>query len=116
MCSSDLKQTRDYDDSVSSHPRPQIQEDTIKTAEIQVERKIFVFTFKENLRGRFLRISEESGSKRNSIIVPASGLDDFKRLVHEMVKALDEVPPKTERADDDDSIGNRKPRPRFPLP
>jgi hypothetical protein len=101
------KSPRVYDDSQSSQPRQQIQEDTIKTAELQVERKIFMFAFKENLRGRFLRITEESGTKHNSIIVPASGLEDFKRLVSEMVRASETLPPKNDTAEEDDSVGNR---------
>ncbi|HZI32329.1 MAG TPA: hypothetical protein VFF11_08295, partial [Candidatus Binatia bacterium] len=50
-------------------------------------------TLKENPRGRFLRISEEVGGRRNSIIIPATGLKDFERLFSEMVKASDEHPP-----------------------
>lgn len=93
-------------DSKYGGPRPQIDEDTLKTTEIQIERKIFVFTLKENVRGRFLRITEEVGGKRNTIIIPATGLDDFKRLMNEMVKAADELPAKTEAPKDDDNVGN----------
>ena len=90
-------------------PRPIVQEDTIKTSEIQVERKIFTITLKENPQGRFLRITEEAGTKRNSIIVPITGLDDFKRVITEMAKAAEEMPaPKQAPAEEpDDSIGNR---------
>ena len=77
-------------------PRPFVQEDTLKTGEIQIERKFFVLTLKENPRGRFLRISEEVGGKRNSIIIPSTGLADFKKLVDEMVKASDKIPAKGE--------------------
>ena len=76
-------------------PRPQVNEDTLKSAEIQVERKTFLFTLKENVRGRFLRITEDGVGRRNSIIIPVTGLEDFKRLVNEMVKAADELPPNT---------------------
>jgi hypothetical protein len=74
-------------------PRPFVQEDTLKSEQIQIERKSFHLTLKENPRGRFLRISEEVGDKRNSIIVPVTGLEDFKRLFGEMVKASGELPP-----------------------
>ena len=79
----------------SQAPRPFVQEDTLKTGEIQIERKFFVLTLKENPRGRFLRISEEVGGKRNSIIIPAPGLRDFQNLINEMVKASDEIPAKS---------------------
>ena len=75
-------------------PRPFIQEDTLKSCEIQIERKFFVLTLKENPRGRFLRITEEVGGKRNTIIIPAPGLKDFQNLINEMVKASDEIPVK----------------------
>ena len=73
-------------------PRPFVQEDTLKSVQIQIERKSFLLTLKENPRGRFLRISEEVGGKRNSIIIPATGLQDFKRLLDEMVVSSNELP------------------------
>ena len=91
-------------------PRPFVQEDTLKTAELQVERKIFTLTLKENPRGRFLRITEEAGTKRNTIIIPITGLDDFKRVVNEMAKAAEALPapkPAEDAEDPNDSIGNR---------
>jgi len=75
-------------------PRPFVQEDTLKSERIQIERKSFLMTLKENPRGRFLRISEEVGGKRNSIIIPATGLKDFKKLLDEMATSSNELPPK----------------------
>ena len=49
----------------------------------------------ENHRGRFLRITEEVTSKRNSIIIPAAALNEFMKLIDEMVKASEEIPAKT---------------------
>jgi hypothetical protein len=74
-------------------PKPPVHEDTLKTDKVQIERKTFVFTLKENPRGRFLRITEDVGGRRDTIIIPAPGLEDFKRLVDEMVKAAAETPP-----------------------
>jgi hypothetical protein len=76
-------------------PRQPVQEDTLKSEQIQIERKTFVLTLKENPRGRFLRISEENNAKRNSIIIPAPGLKDFQKLINEMVKASAEIPAKS---------------------
>jgi hypothetical protein len=73
-----------------------MNEDTLKTEKIQVERKTFIFTLKENPRGRFLRITEDVGGRRDNVIIPATGLEDFKRIVDEMVKASAEIPPKAE--------------------
>lgn len=75
-------------------PKPPVQEDTLKSEKIQIERKTFVFTLKENPRGRFLRITEDVGGRRDTIIIPSTGLEDFKKLVDEMVKASGEMPEK----------------------
>jgi len=53
---------------------------------------------KENPRGRFLRISEEVNGKRNAIIIPSTGLADFKKLLDEMVKADKKITAKSEPA------------------
>lgn len=74
-------------------PRPPVQEDTLKSAQLQIERKSFVFTLKENVRGRLLRITEDIGGRRNSIIVPTTGLHEFRQLLDEMIRASEEMPP-----------------------
>ena len=73
-----------------------MQEDTLKSCEVRIERKFYELVLKENAKGRFVRITEAGGNKRNSIIVPGSGLKDFQKLVAEMVKACDEIPAKPE--------------------
>jgi len=77
-------------------PKAPVNEDTLKTDKVQIERKTFVFTLKENPRGRFLRITEDVGGRRDTIIIPAPGLEDFKRLLDDMVKAAAEMPAKGE--------------------
>jgi hypothetical protein len=80
-------------------PKPSVVEDTIKTDKVQIERKTFVFTLKENPRGRFLRITEDVNGRRDAIIVPATGLDDFRRILDAMLRASAETPPKAEPQD-----------------
>ncbi len=77
-------------------PRPPIQEDTLKSAQVQIERKSFMFTLRENPRGRLLRISEETNGRRNAIIIPSTGLEEFAKIVAEMAKAASELPPTQE--------------------
>jgi PurA-like ssDNA and RNA-binding protein len=74
-------------------PKPPVNEETLKTDKVQIERKTFVLTLKENPRGRFLRITEDVGGRRDTIIIPAPGLEDFKKVFEEMVKAAAELPP-----------------------
>ena len=76
-------------------PRPPVNEETLKSEKIQIERKTFLFALKENPRGRFLRITEDVGGRRDTIIIPAPGLEDFKKVIDQMVEAAEE-PPKTE--------------------
>lgn len=75
-------------------PKPPVAEETIRSDKVQIERKTFVFALKENPRGRFLRITEDVGGRRDTIIIPAPGLEDFKKLLEEMVKAANNTPPK----------------------
>jgi hypothetical protein len=74
--------------------RPPVIEDTLKTDKIQVERKTFVISLKENPRGRFLRITEDVNGRRDTIILPATGLTEFKRVVDEMVRMSEDTPAK----------------------
>ncbi len=75
-------------------PRPGSNEETLKTEKIQIERKTFVFALKENPRGRFLRITEDVSGRRDTIIIPAPGLEDFKKILEEMVRTSEATPEK----------------------
>jgi hypothetical protein len=69
-----------------------VHENTLVLEQIYVERKAFVFALKENPRGRFLRVTEDSGKHIANLIIPASGLQDFKKVVDEMILASDKMP------------------------
>lgn len=71
---------------------PGVHEETLRTAKIQIERKTFLFALKENPRGRFLRITEEVSGRRDTIIIPAPGLEEFKKEVDEMVTLSKNTP------------------------
>ena len=53
----------------------------------QVERKLFSFSLRENPRGRFLRITEDVGGRRDTIIIPSTGLADVAAILNHMVEA-----------------------------
>ncbi len=67
-------------------------DETIKSERIQIERKLFLFTLKENPRGRFLRITEDVGGRRDTIIIPATGLADFAKVIEAMAEAKNSNP------------------------
>ena len=77
-----------------SSSKPPVHEDTLKSDKVQIERKTFIFTLKENPRGRFLRITEDVSGRRDTIIIPATGLEDFKKIVDGMVTSSKEIPEK----------------------
>ena len=95
MISNERPSSHGFSSYGNSGPRPGVIEETPKTDKIQIERKTFVLALKENPRGRFLRITEDVNGRRDTIIVPATGLEDFKRLVEDMTKASAETPAKT---------------------
>ena len=52
-----------------------------------IERKQFFFDLKENPRGRFLRITEDVGGRRDTIIIPSTGLEQFRDMVDDTIRA-----------------------------
>ncbi len=59
----------------------------VASRELQVERKHYFIEFRENERGRFLRITEESHGRRNTVIVPSTGLNEFNEAVDAVIVA-----------------------------
>lgn len=58
---------------------------------IQIERKQFYFDLKENPRGRFLRITEDVGGRRDTIIIPSTGLEQFMDVISRAIKVSQEA-------------------------
>lgn len=83
-----------YGRSYAPSSKPSVQEDTLHTDKVQIERKTFIFTLKENPRGRFLRITEDVSGRRDTIIIPATGLGDFQKMVEQIVKVSAATPEK----------------------
>ncbi len=54
---------------------------------LQAERKTLSLSLRQNSRGRFLRITEEVGGRRDAIVVPASGLEDFRQALDNVLAA-----------------------------
>jgi hypothetical protein len=60
-------------------------EDTISYRELTIERKHFIIELRENERGRFLKITEAAHGRRNSVIIPSTGLDEFEDKLDEVL-------------------------------
>ena len=57
----------------------------IEAKEVQIERKHFYVEFRENDRGKFLRITEEAHGRRNTIIIPSTGLEQFTAAIEDVL-------------------------------
>lgn len=72
--------------------QPRMQSDTLKSAEVQIDHKVFIVSLKENIRGRCLVITEIHRDRKNMVLIPQSGLAEFSNLLGEMVKTESELP------------------------
>ena len=60
--------------------------DPLASEKIAVERKIFFLDLKENNRGRFLKITEDVGGRRDTIMVPAEAFKDFAEAFARLIE------------------------------
>jgi hypothetical protein len=63
---------------------PRAPEELLASRTLTLERKTIHVMVKKNSRGSFLRIVEESGNTRSSVIIPDSGIRDFIATVTEV--------------------------------
>ena len=66
----------------------------LQSHSIRVERKFITFDLRENPRGRFLRITEEVNGRRDAIIVPVTGLEEFREALGKIIEFNQTLPPK----------------------
>jgi DNA-binding PadR family transcriptional regulator len=52
---------------------------------LRIERKQFIFDLKENPRGTFLRITESGHDHYNAIVIPVTGLEQFRDSLNEVI-------------------------------
>jgi hypothetical protein len=62
-------------------------DNVIESRQLQIERKHFHVEMRENDRGKFLRITEEAHGRRNTIIVPSTGVEEFRAAIAEVLTA-----------------------------
>ena len=66
-------------------------EETISFRELTIERKHFIIELRQNERGRFLKITESAHGRRNSVIIPSTGLDEFEDKLDEVLTEGEEI-------------------------
>jgi energy-coupling factor transporter ATP-binding protein EcfA2 len=55
--------------------------------QVQIERKLFSFTLKQNPRGRFLKITEDVSGRRDTVIIPSTGLERVREVLDRVIEA-----------------------------
>lgn len=60
--------------------------DLLASERISIARKTFFLDLKENARGRYLKITEDVGGRRDTIMLPVEALDDFVQAFARIVE------------------------------
>ncbi len=63
----------------------------LHTEKILAERKTFYIDLKENARGRVVKITEDVGGNRDTIMIPAEILDDFIHALQDIKETADQL-------------------------
>ena len=58
----------------------------LASEKISVDRKVFFLDLKENNRGRFLKITEDVGGRRDTIMVPVAAFRDFADALGRLIE------------------------------
>jgi len=64
-------------------------DDPITTEKLRIERKQFFLDLHENPRGQFLRVTEDVRGRRDTIIIPSTGLVDFRDALERILEHVD---------------------------
>lgn len=57
----------------------------IASEKVTIDRKVFFIDLKENQRGRFMKITEDVGGRRDTIMLPAAAFKDFLEALARLV-------------------------------
>ena len=71
----------EFDSQQRPPPSPPIASEKITN-----EREILFLDLKENQRGRFLKITEDVGGRRDTIMLPAEAFKDFVEALQRLVE------------------------------
>ena len=58
----------------------------IASEKIVNDRKVFFLDLKENQRGRFLKITEDVGGRRDTVMLPAAAFQDFVEALARLIE------------------------------
>jgi hypothetical protein len=81
---------------IYSNPSERAVAEPIASEKVVIDRKIFFLDLKENHRGRFLKITEDVGGRRDTIVLPASAFRDFAAAFAGLIEVERRLSPLTE--------------------
>ena len=70
-----------------------IQSEELANERMETKRKTFFMDLKKNDRGMFIKISERSGGRRSTVMIPYEYLDEFKQKMQILKAAGPQVEP-----------------------
>lgn len=71
---------------MNEYPVERTGSEALATEKVHIDRKIFFLDLKQNNRGRFLKITEDVGGRRDTIMLPADAFDDFLEALAKIVQ------------------------------
>lgn len=71
---------------MDDYPTERTGFEPLASEKIIFERKIFFLDLKENQRGRFLKITEDVGGRRDTIMLPAGAFNEFAEALERLIE------------------------------
>lgn len=65
---------------------PRMPSEPIASEKVTIDRKIFFLDLKENQRGRFMKITEDVGGRRDTVMLPAAAFKEFLEALQRLVE------------------------------
>lgn len=65
---------------------PRMASEPIASEKVTIDRKVFFLDLKENQRGRFMKITEDVGGRRDTVMLPAAAFQDFLDALARLVE------------------------------
>jgi len=58
----------------------------LASEKVAIDHKIFFLDLKENSRGRFMKITEDVGGRRDTIMLPSAAFRDFAEALERLIE------------------------------
>jgi hypothetical protein len=71
---------------MQENAEPRMPSEPIASEKVTIDRKVFFIDLKENQRGRFMKITEDVGGRRDTIMLPAAAFKDFLEALARLVE------------------------------